>query len=167
MLVFILLFMFSWICAQPMSMVLPGVVGFKLHGTLQSGVTATDLVLTVTQMLRKHGVVGKFVEFYGIIFLGALTAIFSSHPKILTVILFFSLQPSTNLNVGRGMAELALADRATIANMAPEYGATAGFFPVDHATLEYLKMTGRKDETVSIMLCLYSVILQHLFDNLM
>ncbi|KAM3189226.1 hypothetical protein ACQJBY_067873 [Aegilops geniculata] len=99
---------------QPMSMVLPGVVGFKLHGTLRDGVTATDLVLTVTQMLRKHGVVGKFVEFYG-----------------------------------RGMEELALADRATIANMAPEYGATVGFFPVDHITLEYLKMTGREDETVS------------------
>lgn len=99
---------------QPMSMVLPGVVGFKLHGTLRNGVTATDLVLTVTQMLRKHGVVGKFVEFYG-----------------------------------RGMKELALADRATIANMAPEYGATVGFFPVDHITLEYLKMTGREDETVS------------------
>ncbi|KAL6596662.1 hypothetical protein ACP70R_047305 [Stipagrostis hirtigluma subsp. patula] len=98
---------------QPMSMVLPGVVGFKLYGTLQNGVTATDLVLTVTQMLRKHGVVGKFVEFYG-----------------------------------RGMAELALADRATIANMAPEYGATVGFFPVDHVTLEYLRMTGRKHETV-------------------
>ncbi|RLM56165.1 hypothetical protein C2845_PM10G09860 [Panicum miliaceum] len=97
---------------QPMSMVLPGVVGFKLYGTLRNGVTATDLVLTVTQMLRKHGVVGKFVEFYG-----------------------------------RGLAELALADRATIANMAPEYGATAGFFPVDHISLEYLKMTGRNDET--------------------
>uniref|UniRef100_A0A8R7R3P1 aconitate hydratase n=1 Tax=Triticum urartu TaxID=4572 RepID=A0A8R7R3P1_TRIUA len=99
---------------QPMSMVLPGVVGFKLHGTLRDGVTATDLVLTVTQMLRKHGVVGKFVEFYG-----------------------------------RGMEELALADRTTIANMAPEYGATVGFFLVDHITLEYLKMTGREDETVS------------------
>ncbi|KAL6909877.1 hypothetical protein ACP4OV_001536 [Aristida adscensionis] len=80
---------------QPLSMVLPGVVGFKLHGTLRNGVTATDLVLTVTQMLWKHGVVGKFVELYG-----------------------------------RGMVELALADRATIANMAPEYGATVGFFPV-------------------------------------
>ncbi|VAI85436.1 unnamed protein product [Triticum turgidum subsp. durum] len=104
----------SGIVHQPMSMVLPAVVGFKLHGTLRDGVTATDLVLTVTQMLRKHGVVGKFVEFYG-----------------------------------RGMEELALADRATIANMAPEYGATVGFFPVDHITLEYLKMTGREDETVS------------------
>ncbi|WRX29092.1 Aconitase/3-isopropylmalate dehydratase large subunit [Theobroma cacao] len=97
---------------QPMSMVLPGVVGFKLSGKLRDGVTATDLVLTVTQMLRKHGVVGKFVEFYG-----------------------------------EGMAELSLADRATIANMSPEYGATMGFFPVDHVTLQYLKLTGRSDET--------------------
>lgn len=101
---------------QPMSMVLPGVVGFKLYGILRNGVTATDLVLTVTQMLQKHGVVGKFVEFYG-----------------------------------RGLAELALADRATIANMAQEYGVTSGFFPVDHISLEYLKMTGRNDETVSII----------------
>ncbi|GJN39489.1 hypothetical protein PR202_gb28611 [Eleusine coracana subsp. coracana] len=98
---------------QPMSMVLPGVVGFKLTGKLRSGVTATDLVLTVTQMLRKHGVVGKFVEFYG-----------------------------------EGMGKLSLADRATIANMSPEYGATMGFFPVDHVTLDYLKLTGRSDETV-------------------
>ncbi|KAF3663954.1 putative beta-1,3-galactosyltransferase 2-like [Capsicum annuum] len=97
---------------QPMSMVLPGVVGFKLSGKLCNGVTATDLVLTVTQMLRKHGVVGKFVEFYG-----------------------------------DGMAELSLADRATIANMSPEYGATMGFFPVDHVTLQYLKLTGRSDDT--------------------
>ncbi|XP_010266897.1 PREDICTED: aconitate hydratase 1 [Nelumbo nucifera] len=101
---------------QPMSMVLPGVVGFKLSGKLRSGVTATDLVLTVTQMLRKHGVVGKFVEFYG-----------------------------------EGMSELSLADRATIANMSPEYGATMGFFPVDHVTLQYLKLTGRSDETVSMI----------------
>ncbi|KAL1316003.1 aconitate hydratase 1 [Arachis hypogaea] len=101
---------------QPMSMVLPGVVGFKLLGKLRSGVTATDLVLTVTQMLRKHGVVGKFVEFYG-----------------------------------EGMSELPLADRATIANMSPEYGATMGFFPVDHVTLQYLKLTGRSDETVSMI----------------
>ncbi|CAJ2646669.1 unnamed protein product [Trifolium pratense] len=101
---------------QPMSMVLPGVVGFKLSGKLRSGVTATDLVLTVTQMLRKHGVVGKFVEFYG-----------------------------------QGMSELPLADRATIANMSPEYGATMGFFPVDHVTLQYLKLTGRSDETVSMI----------------
>ncbi|MFQ6640543.1 hypothetical protein Gotur_014821, partial [Gossypium turneri] len=95
-----------------MSMVLPGVVGFKLSGKLRNGVTATDLVLTVTQILRKHGVVGKFVEFYG-----------------------------------DGMSELSLADRATIANMSPEYGATMGFFPVDHVTLQYLKLTGRSDET--------------------
>ncbi|CAI8588539.1 unnamed protein product [Vicia faba] len=101
---------------QPMSMVLPGVVGFKLLGKLRSGVTATDLVLTVTQMLRKHGVVGKFVEFYG-----------------------------------QGMSELPLADRATIANMSPEYGATMGFFPVDHVTLQYLKLTGRSDETVAMI----------------
>ncbi|XP_021822858.1 aconitate hydratase, cytoplasmic [Prunus avium] len=101
---------------QPMSMVLPGVVGFKLSGKLNNGVTATDLVLTVTQILRKHGVVGKFVEFYG-----------------------------------EGMGELSLADRATIANMSPEYGATMGFFPVDHVTLQYLKLTGRSDETVSMI----------------
>ncbi|KAM4128978.1 hypothetical protein ACJW30_02G209900 [Castanea mollissima] len=99
---------------QPMSMVLPGVVGFKLLGKLREGVTATDLVLTVTQMLRKHGVVGKFVEFYG-----------------------------------QGMSELSLADRATIANMSPEYGATMGFFPVDHVTLQYLKLTGRSDDTIA------------------
>ncbi|OAY33109.1 aconitate hydratase, cytoplasmic [Manihot esculenta] len=101
---------------QAMSMVLPGVVGFKLSGKLRNGVTATDLVLTVTQMLRKHGVVGKFVEFYG-----------------------------------DGMGALSLADRATIANMSPEYGATMGFFPVDHVTLQYLKLTGRSDETVSMI----------------
>ncbi|XP_031401104.1 aconitate hydratase 1 [Punica granatum] len=101
---------------QPMSMVIPGVVGFKLTGKLRNGVTATDLVLTVTQMLRKHGVVGKFVEFHG-----------------------------------EGMSELSLADRATIANMSPEYGATMGFFPVDHVTLQYLKLTGRSAETVSMI----------------
>ena len=78
--------------------------------------TATDLVLTVTQMLGKHRVVGKFVEFYG-----------------------------------EGMSELLLADRVTIANMSPEYGATMGFFPVDHVTLQYLKLTGRSDETVSLI----------------
>ncbi|GFY99146.1 aconitase 1 [Actinidia rufa] len=97
---------------QPLSMVLPGVVGFKLSGNLRNGVTATDLVLTVTQMLRKHGVVGKFVEFYG-----------------------------------DGVGKISLADRATIANMSPEYGATMGFFPVDHVTLQYLKLTGRSEET--------------------
>ena len=82
------------------------------------------------------------------------------------ILFFFALQPSNNLNVGRGLAELALADRATIANMAQEYGATAGFFPVDHISLEYLKMTGRNDETVSIMLYFYSVTMQHLLHNL-
>ena len=93
---------------QPISMLLPPVVGFKLHGRLPEGCTATDLVLTITQMLRKKGVVGKFVEFYG-----------------------------------PGLSSLALADRATVANMAPEYGATMGFFPVDQETLDYLKFTNR------------------------
>ncbi|GJW79469.1 aconitate hydratase, cytoplasmic, partial [Tanacetum coccineum] len=101
---------------QPMSMVLPGVVGFKLSGKLQDGVTATDLVLTVTQMLRKHGVVGKFVEFDG-----------------------------------EGVGKISLADRATIANMSPEYGARMGFFPVDHVTLQYLRLTGRRDDTVAMI----------------
>ncbi|KAI3755590.1 hypothetical protein L1987_55394 [Smallanthus sonchifolius] len=101
---------------QPMSMVLPGVVGFKLSGKLRDGVTATDLVLTVTQMLRKHGVVGKFVEFHG-----------------------------------DGVGKISLADRATIANMSPEYGATMGFFPVDHVTLQYLRLTGRSDDTVAMI----------------
>ncbi|XP_019462415.1 PREDICTED: aconitate hydratase, cytoplasmic-like isoform X2 [Lupinus angustifolius] len=101
---------------QPMSMILPGVVGFKLSGKLQDGVTATDLVLTVTQMLRKHGVVAKFVEFNG-----------------------------------EGMREMSLADRATIANMCPEYGATMAFFPVDDVTLEYLRLTGRSEEAVSMI----------------
>ncbi|XP_047323621.1 aconitate hydratase, cytoplasmic-like [Impatiens glandulifera] len=101
---------------QPMSMVLPGVVGFNMSGALRDGVTATDLVLTVTQMLRKHGVVGKFVEFYG-----------------------------------DGVGKISLADRATIANMSPEYGATMGFFPVDKVTLQYLKLTGRSDETVAMI----------------
>ncbi|TYI90695.1 hypothetical protein E1A91_D03G139300v1 [Gossypium mustelinum] len=107
---------FSTIYFIPMSMVLPGVVGFKLLGKLRDGVTATDLVLTVTQMLRKHGVVGKFVEFYG-----------------------------------EGMGKLSLADRATIANMSPDYGATMGFFPVDHLTLQYLQLTGRSDETIAMI----------------
>ncbi|KAI3828036.1 hypothetical protein L1987_02130 [Smallanthus sonchifolius] len=101
---------------QPMSMVLPGVVGFKLSGKLCDGVTATDLVLTVTQMLRKHGVVGKFVEFHG-----------------------------------DGVGKISLADRATIANMSPEYGATMGFFPVDHVTLQYLRLTGRSDDIVAMI----------------
>ncbi len=94
---------------QPCSMLIPNVVGFKLTGKLPAGTTATDLVLTVTQMLRKKGVVGKFVEFFG-----------------------------------PGLAGLTLADRATIANMAPEYGATAGLFPVDEVTIEFLKLTGRE-----------------------
>ena len=94
---------------QPISMLIPEIVGFKLTGKLREGVTATDLVLTVTQMLRKKGVVGNFVEFYG-----------------------------------PGLDELSLEDRATIANMAPEYGATCGFFPIDAETVRYLKNTGRK-----------------------
>ncbi|HEY0997745.1 MAG TPA: aconitate hydratase AcnA [Gemmatimonadaceae bacterium] len=101
---------------QPVSMLIPEVVGFKLHGKLPPGATATDLVLTVTEMLRKKKVVGKFVEFYG-----------------------------------TGLSSLALADRATIANMAPEYGATMGFFPVDAETLKYLKLTGRSDEQVALV----------------
>ncbi|WP_458238275.1 aconitate hydratase AcnA, partial [Pseudomonas sp. P5_A2_2] len=101
---------------QPVSMLIPEVIGFKLTGKLKEGITATDLVLTVTQMLRKKGVVGKFVEFYG-----------------------------------DGLADLPLADRATIANMAPEYGATCGFFPVDDVTLEYLRLSGRPLETVQLV----------------
>ncbi len=101
---------------QPISMLLPEVVGFKLHGSLREGATATDLVLTVTQMLRKKGVVGKFVEFYG-----------------------------------QGCGALSLADRATIANMAPEYGATMGFFPVDDETLNYMRMTNRGDALVTLV----------------
>jgi aconitate hydratase len=100
---------------QPQSMLIPDVIGFKLVGTLPPGATATDLVLTVTQMLRKKGVVGKFVEFYG-----------------------------------PGVAGLALTDRATIANMAPEYGATMGFFPVDAETIKYLKFTNRSAKTVAL-----------------
>src|SRR5271170_2239046 len=96
---------------QPVSMLVPQVVGFKLTGKLREGATATDLVLTVTEMLRKLGVVGKFVEFYG-----------------------------------SGVSELSLADRATIGNMAPEYGATCGIFPIDAETLRYLKLTGRSAE---------------------
>ncbi|QSL92880.1 aconitate hydratase AcnA [Ectopseudomonas toyotomiensis] len=101
---------------QPVSMLIPEVIGFKLSGKLKEGITATDLVLTVTQMLRKKGVVGKFVEFYG-----------------------------------DGLADLPLADRATIANMAPEYGATCGFFPVDEITLGYLRLSGRPDATVQLV----------------
>jgi aconitate hydratase len=101
---------------QPVSMLIPEVVGFELKGALADGVTATDLVLTVTQMLRKKGVVGKFVEFYG-----------------------------------EGLDHLSLEDRATIANMAPEYGATCGFFPVDGDTLKYLKATGRATDRLALV----------------
>jgi aconitate hydratase len=101
---------------QPVSMLLPAVVGFKLHGKLHEGCTATDLVLVVTQMLRKKGVVGKFVEFYG-----------------------------------AGLSALSVADRATIANMAPEYGATMGFFPVDDGTLQYLRISNRDSHTIDLV----------------
>ncbi len=105
---------------QPISMLLPGIVGFRLDGALHEGATATDAVLTITQVLRKHGVVGKFVEFYG-----------------------------------PGVASLALADRATIANMAPEYGATIGFFPVDHQTIDYLRMTNRPAHLIELVEAYY------------
>lgn len=101
---------------QPVSMLIPEVIGFRMTGKLPEGVTATDLVLTVTQMLRKHGVVGKFVEFYG-----------------------------------PGLDNLPLADRATIGNMAPEYGATCGFFPVDQETLRYLELSGRDQDTIDLV----------------
>ncbi len=101
---------------QPVSMLIPEVVGFKLTGRLNDGVTATDMVLTVTEMLRKKGVVGKFVEYFG-----------------------------------AGLDHLTLEDRATVANMAPEYGATCGFFPIDDETLKYLKATGRSDERVALV----------------
>ena len=101
---------------QPVSMLIPEVVGFELSGQLRDGVTATDLVLTVVQMLRQHSVVGKFVEFYG-----------------------------------SGLDQLPLADRATIANMAPEYGATCGFFPVDQETLNYLALSGRSEHQIKLV----------------
>jgi aconitate hydratase len=101
---------------QPVSMLIPQVVGFRMTGKLKEGTTATDLVLTVTEALRKHGVVGKFVEFYG-----------------------------------PGITELPLADRATIANMAPEYGATCGIFPVDNETLKYLRLTGRDADHIALV----------------
>jgi aconitate hydratase len=101
---------------QPSSMLVPEVVGFRLHGKLREGATATDLVLTVTEILRKRGVVGKFVEFYG-----------------------------------TGLSSLSVPDRATIANMAPEYGATMGFFPVDSETLNYLRFTGRSQEQLALV----------------
>ncbi|MCV2509263.1 MAG: aconitase family protein, partial [Neisseriaceae bacterium] len=99
---------------QPISMVLPEVIGVRLKGKLREGITATDLVLTITEMLRKYGVVGKFVEYFG-----------------------------------EGLAELPLADRATISNMSPEYGATVGFFPVDEVTLDYMRLTGREEEVIA------------------
>src|SRR4051812_18074239 len=101
---------------QPVSMLIPEVVGFRLSGELNEGITATDLVLTVTQMLRQKGVVGRFVEFYG-----------------------------------PGLDSLTLADRATIGNMAPEYGATCGFFPIDERTIDYLKLTGREDQQIELV----------------
>jgi aconitate hydratase len=101
---------------QPVSMLIPDVIGFKLEGTLNEGVTATDLVLTAVEMLRKKGVVNKFVEFYG-----------------------------------AGVANLSLADRATIANMAPEYGATCGIFPIDDETLNYLYLTGREESRIALV----------------
>ncbi len=101
---------------QPVSMLIPEVVGFRFTGELQEGVTATDLVLTCTAMLRKHGVVGRFVEYYG-----------------------------------PGLASLTLADRATLANMAPEYGATCGFFGIDEKTLDYLRLTGREESQIALV----------------
>ena len=105
---------------QPITMLIPHVVGFKLTGRLPEGATATDLVLTVTEMLRKHGVVGKFVEFFG-----------------------------------PGLSDMPLADRATIANMAPEYGATCGIFPVDNETLRYLELSGRTQEQIDLVEAYY------------
>ncbi|WP_328402732.1 aconitate hydratase [Nocardia sp. NBC_00403] len=101
---------------QPVSMLIPRVVGFKLTGEIKPGVTATDVVLTVTDMLRKHGVVGKFVEFYG-----------------------------------KGVAEVPLANRATLGNMSPEFGSTAAIFPIDSVTIDYLRLTGRNDEQLALV----------------
>ena len=101
---------------QPVSMLIPRVVGFKLTGSIPAGATATDVVLTITEMLRKHGVVGKFVEFYG-----------------------------------QGVAEVPLANRATIGNMSPEFGSTAAMFPIDDVTLDYLRLTGRSEENVALV----------------
>ncbi len=101
---------------QPVSMLIPRVVGFKLTGERPAGVTATDVVLTVTEMLRKHGVVGKFVEFYG-----------------------------------EGVAEVPLANRATLGNMSPEFGSTAAIFPIDEVTIDYLRMTGRSEEQLALV----------------
>ncbi|XP_052478244.1 uncharacterized protein LOC105776950 isoform X2 [Gossypium raimondii] len=137
---------FKIMSLKPMSMVLPGVVGFKLLGKLRDGVTATDLVLTITQMLRKHGVVGKFVEFYG--------RVFNSASILRRIHCFWAASRRYFLPLlytGEGMGKLSLADRATIANMSPDYGATMGFFPVDHLTLQYLQLTGRSDETIAMI----------------
>src|SRR5205085_1153873 len=101
---------------EPLSMLVPQVVGFRLHGRLREGATATDLVLTVTELLRKTGVVGKFVEYFG-----------------------------------EGLAGLPVADRATLGNMSPEYGATCGFFPADELTLEYLRLTGRAPQRIALV----------------
>ncbi len=101
---------------QPVSMLIPRVVGFKLNGSIPAGVTATDVVLTITQMLRQHGVVGKFVEFYG-----------------------------------AGVAQVPLANRATIGNMSPEFGSTAAIFPIDGVTIDYLRLTGRSDEQLALV----------------
>ncbi|MDR2347756.1 MAG: aconitate hydratase AcnA, partial [Bifidobacteriaceae bacterium] len=101
---------------QPVSMLIPKVVGFKLHGAIPAGVTATDVVLTITEKLRQHGVVGKFVEFYG-----------------------------------QGVAQVPLANRATIGNMSPEFGSTCGIFPVDQVTLDYYRLTGRSDKQVKLI----------------
>src|SRR4029079_13501072 len=106
----------SCMLAQPIYLVTPQVVGFKLHGKLPEGSTATDLVLTITQILRSHGGVEKFVEFYG-----------------------------------EGVGTMSVADRATIANMAPEYGATMGFFPVDEQVISYLRLSGRTPELIDLV----------------
>ena len=101
---------------QSVSMLIPRVVGFRLTGSIPAGATATDVVLTITQMLRAHGVVGKFVEFYG-----------------------------------EGVAQVPLANRATIGNMSPEFGSTAAIFPIDEVTLDYLRLTGRSEENVRLV----------------
>ncbi|HCC3252526.1 TPA: aconitate hydratase, partial [Legionella pneumophila subsp. pneumophila] len=101
---------------QPISLLIPEVIGVKLTGQLQEGITATDLVLSVTHLLREKGVVGKFVEFFG-----------------------------------DGLRHLSLADRATISNISPEYGATCGFFPIDEATLDYLRLSGREEQSVALV----------------
>ena len=101
---------------QPISMVVPEVIGFEIKGKIKEGITATDLVLTITEQLRKKGVVGKFVEFYG-----------------------------------KGLKEMSVPDRATISNMAPEYGATCGFFPIDQETIKFLKVSGRASDEIKLV----------------